>query len=965
MNMPENLEMKKTIKWIRGVALAGVGMCGALLNGATVTPFSESFETDGLDTRYTVENPSDDLSGNYFARRQEFSAGTETSGGTIDGEWFWTGQDIDAGGVAVDDMAKDEGRITFNSFSIAGLGQLTISMAAAQGVDQTEFDNGLFIEVKFDDGGWETIGGFRGTFTNSPARYFQGNENTLPDHNVEPRLTQTFKTLSWDVPGSGETMQIRIKMNLNGGSEELAFDDLQVTADDAVAGFALSIDNAVVSETAGAGAATVTVTLDSAAPSGGATLDISLVSSLAVGGPESEISVPATVVIAPGATVGTFAVDAVSDDRFDGDVETRIFVSGSGFNNDFIAITTTNVDAAPSIVLNEFLAGVPGSIPEDLIGDANGDGTRSNTEDEFVEIVNVSGDGTAVDLSGWVISDDIGPRHTFPPGSVIQDGRAIVVFGGGVPTGLFGGATIQTASQGNLGWSNTGDTVNLDAGGASVFAVTYEGDLGTLLIAAVLEPELTGTEYILHDVATGSGGAIFSPGTKNDGVTPFGDFAYAATLALSADTVAENAGAAAVTGTVTLDSAAPSGGLVISIESLGAPDRIDFSGDDVEIFWVIDEALGKAVRLVLLTIAEGATQGTFDVDVFDDGVLSGDRLWPIIVRERDTIPGLADLLVTETQPNPFKVVINELLQGVAETASDPNGNGIDEEGVEDQFIEIVNNSGFAVDISGWAIRNVAQGVFGVNTLSIVHEFPDGTVIGDQGSVVVFGGGDEEDMNDPENDLFGGAIVQVSNEGSNGVNLASDKDSIVRLVNEHGFVMDEVEYLVEHANQAQSLTRDPDITGDFPALHFEVSENFLLFSPGAMSDGTAFSGNGNVADPLLGGVPVAGLEDWFLSSWFGYYNTTFAPWLFHAEHAWMFRFPESTSESTYFYDNAMVSWWWTNPADYPSLYAFDPPADTGGTDIGAEWLWYFEGTKGPRSFSVLTGDSAGTFLFFNP
>ena len=51
--------------------------------------------------------------------------------------------------------------------------------------------------------------------------------------------------------------------------------------------------------------------------------------------------------------------------------------------------------------------------------------------------------------------------------------------------------------------------------------------------------------------------------------------------------------------------------------------------------------------------------------------------------------------------------------------------------------------------------------------------------------------------------------------------------------------------------------------------------------------------------------------------------------------------------------------------YPFIYAFDPPADRVGTDIEAEWLWYFEDTKKPREFGVVTGASAGSFLFFDP
>ena len=72
----------------------------------------------------------------------------------------------------------------------------------------------------------------------------------------------------------------------------------------------------------------------------------------------------------------------------------------------------------------------------DITGDANGDGFRSATEDEFVEIVNTS--GGELDISGWQLLDGVGLRHTFPAGTVLANECSVVVFGGGTPTGGFG-----------------------------------------------------------------------------------------------------------------------------------------------------------------------------------------------------------------------------------------------------------------------------------------------------------------------------------------------------------------------------------------------------------------------------------------------------------------------------------------------------------------------------------------------
>ena len=138
--------------------------------------------------------------------------------------------------------------------------------------------------------------------------------------------------------------------------------------------------------------------------------------------------------------------------------------------------------AAGEIVINEVLAD-PGSL------DANGDGSASATEDEFVEIVNVTDLG--LDVSGMTLSDGVSVRHTFPPGTVIPAGAALVVFGGGSIDGFYGGASVQFASSGSLGLNNDGDTVTLSLGGTIIDTMTYgrEGGAGQSLVRV---PEYSG-----------------------------------------------------------------------------------------------------------------------------------------------------------------------------------------------------------------------------------------------------------------------------------------------------------------------------------------------------------------------------------------------------------------------------------------------------------------------------------------
>ena len=97
--------------------------------------------------------------------------------------------------------------------------------------------------------------------------------------------------------------------------------------------------------------------------------------------------------------------------------------------------TRRRVTGGGDVIINEFQADPAG----DITGDANGDGVRHFSEDEFVEIYNDT--GGPLDMSNWELHDNSGGgllRHVFPEGTIVANECAIVVFGGGSPTGEFG-----------------------------------------------------------------------------------------------------------------------------------------------------------------------------------------------------------------------------------------------------------------------------------------------------------------------------------------------------------------------------------------------------------------------------------------------------------------------------------------------------------------------------------------------
>jgi len=186
------------------------------------------------------------------------------------------------------------------------------------------------------------------------------------------------------------------------------------------------------------------------------------------------------------------------------------------------------------IVINEFLA----DPPDGLAGDANHDGVRDTSADEFVELVNATTHD--IDISGYQLqsrsltttNDTL--RHRFAAGTKLPAGAAIVVFGGGSPNAnnsIFGGSQVIKASSGGLSLVNAGGVITLrNSTGAIVTSVAYgtslnlRGDQNQSLTRA---PDITG-EFSLHSLVSDS---RFSPGTKIDG-SPFIHVKLAHALAL-------------------------------------------------------------------------------------------------------------------------------------------------------------------------------------------------------------------------------------------------------------------------------------------------------------------------------------------------------------------------------------------------------------------------------------------------
>jgi beta-lactamase superfamily II metal-dependent hydrolase len=175
------------------------------------------------------------------------------------------------------------------------------------------------------------------------------------------------------------------------------------------------------------------------------------------------------------------------------------FGSASDMSDGTFTITATATPA--KVILNEILANEPGSA----------------TDGEFVELVNVG--STAIDISGWTLSDATSVRHTFAAGTVLGAGKAIVVFGGsaGIPSGT---PNAVVASTGTLSLNNGGDTVTVKTsaatGATTVNAYSYTSSLaGQDGVSMNRSPDASATGgFVLH---TSLSSLSASPGRRVNG----------------------------------------------------------------------------------------------------------------------------------------------------------------------------------------------------------------------------------------------------------------------------------------------------------------------------------------------------------------------------------------------------------------------------------------------------------------
>src|SRR4030095_17253279 len=111
-----------------------------------------------------------------------------------------------------------------------------------------------------------------------------------------------------------------------------------------------------------------------------------------------------------------------------GKVTLVIGADGSESNQTTLVLAGSSIR---DIMINEFLA----DPPDGSAGDANHDGVRDASADEFIELVNST--PRDLDITGYLVKTRGGTnsadvtRHRFASRKILAAGTSIVVFGGG------------------------------------------------------------------------------------------------------------------------------------------------------------------------------------------------------------------------------------------------------------------------------------------------------------------------------------------------------------------------------------------------------------------------------------------------------------------------------------------------------------------------------------------------------
>jgi hypothetical protein len=228
-----------------------------------------------------------------------------------------------------------------------------------------------------------------------------------------------------------------------------------------------------------------------------------------------------------------------------------------------------------------------------------------------------------------------------------------------------------------------------------------------------------------------------------------------------------------------------------------------------------------------LTILQGSLSNQITITAIDDSVKLDNKTVEIAILTIVAGSSASDQIQTLTieddeTPNTAAIIINEVLYDPPSGATgDANGDGTRDPN-QDEFIEFVNLSASAIDMSNYEIYD-AEALLN-NTPR--HIFPSGSIVSPGKVILIFGGGTPTGS-------FGNATLQTASSGS--LNM-TNSDDFITIKAADGTVLLTYDVEALSNNPDESYTRNPDLTGSFEQHNDNTP---LLFSPGTKIDASPF------------------------------------------------------------------------------------------------------------------------------
>jgi hypothetical protein len=211
--------------------LATLVGCLLLAAGITVQAqsiFTEDFETDGLNTRYTAPDGSGSDGGeDYFDR---VSNSTTDRGYTnVQGEFYWGAQDIDDGDAAGTAPAT----VLFSGIDISGQSDLEFSAFFAEERPEASSDDDIdvgdfvLVEYQIDGGGWQNLIAFQNDGSTFNTTFLE--DTDFDGTGDGTQLETAFAQFTKPIAGTGSSLDLRFTISVDSGDEDFAFDSVTIT----------------------------------------------------------------------------------------------------------------------------------------------------------------------------------------------------------------------------------------------------------------------------------------------------------------------------------------------------------------------------------------------------------------------------------------------------------------------------------------------------------------------------------------------------------------------------------------------------------------------------------------------------------------------------------------------------------------------------------------------------------------